>query len=439
MAGVLAGECSYSESGVSSHAKQDEVDMRDEEGVCSGSIGNLAHQIPLDLTIEIMTRFPVKSLIRFQAVSKEWLSIIESQVFINKFNSISQTQSRFLVAVRTHVNRLLLLSSSNHETEVLTTSTLQMPIPKWLVNPVRYTSLHTNLDMTVSGLPVDLVRSSSVHGLFSLSFKSHPGRFTIYNPSTRQAITLPDNKPSSGRRERIYLFLGYDPVSNEYKALSSAVFSGECFQEHKVFTIGGGSGFSWREIEGTKITRYTVATNNICINGIVYCGVWTTRRQEKRPMIFWFNVRNEKIGYIRTYSWIISGGSLINYNGSLAVALPCDTIHCFEICILDEYKLDKVRWLRIPFNVDPLLSDLSGNIQLSILGKNKTNEFVLGPVKLPPKHEPLYIYYYNRGKDLIRRVELEGFEVFGCTHKSDEKCDCQVLLSADHFESLVSL
>ncbi|CAH2046361.1 unnamed protein product [Thlaspi arvense] len=78
---------------------------------------------------------------------------------------------------------------------------------------------------------------------------SDPGRFTICNPSTRQVITLPE--ASSGRRESVYMCLGYDPVAR---------LRGEQCQEHKVLTLGGG--LSWRDVKGTsKIMSYNVVTN----------------------------------------------------------------------------------------------------------------------------------------------------------------------------------
>lgn len=92
--------------------------MRGEEGVCSDSISNLAHQIPLDLTVEILTRLPDKSLNKsFHCVSNKWLSIIRSEVFMDLFTSMSQTRTLFLVAVRMAENRVSLLLSSHNETE----------------------------------------------------------------------------------------------------------------------------------------------------------------------------------------------------------------------------------------------------------------------------------------------------------------------------------
>ncbi|EOA13382.1 hypothetical protein CARUB_v10026421mg [Capsella rubella] len=437
----MAGECSSSESGVSSHAsssheQQDKVGMRG-----SSLISSVAHHIPLDLTIEILTRLPARSLKRFQCVSKEWISVIRNRVFIDSFCSVSRTRSRFLVAVRIAENRVILLSTAPNETELPSPNETELRCCQ--LNPILYSSLHTYLEMTLPGLPVDLVHCSSIHGLFCLSHPSDPGRFTICNPSTRQVITLPNIKASSGRRrENISMFLGYDPVANEYKAFCSTTWHGEPFQEHKVLTIGGGK-LSWRSIKGRITPRYTVVTNGICINGMLFYGVLTNRQIEKRSLwIIRFNLRGECIGSISTYPQVTKHGSLINYNGKLAAAspLPGGPLGSFELWVLDDFD-NKRRWLRTQLNVYPLLLRLSGNIELKVLGMNKRNEVVLVPLKFPPKHEPLYIYYNNKGREdhLVRRVELRGFEEFGCNHTSEEKCVCQVLFSPEHFESLMSL
>lgn len=49
--------------------------------------------IPMDLTVEILTRLPVKSLLKFQYVSKTWFSIIRSKDFITSSASMSSTPS----------------------------------------------------------------------------------------------------------------------------------------------------------------------------------------------------------------------------------------------------------------------------------------------------------------------------------------------------------
>ncbi|CAH2046362.1 unnamed protein product [Thlaspi arvense] len=90
------------------------------------------------------------------------------------------------------------------------------------------------------------------------------------------------------------------------------------------------------------------------------------------------------MGGISTFPPVVIRGSVINYNGLLASAYPLKVkpLGSFQIWILE---LDKRRWLQTIFNALPILSDLSGEIQLNLLGMNKANDIILGPLKLPPK------------------------------------------------------
>ncbi|CAF2045076.1 BnaA09g27460D [Brassica napus] len=58
--------------------------------------------IPLDLTMEILSRLPVKSIVRFGCVSKLWSTLTRHQSFINLFASRSSSgQPRLLVTFST--------------------------------------------------------------------------------------------------------------------------------------------------------------------------------------------------------------------------------------------------------------------------------------------------------------------------------------------------
>ncbi|CAA7050676.1 unnamed protein product [Microthlaspi erraticum] len=123
------------------------------------------HEIPLDLLMEILIRLPAKSLRRFILVSKIWSSMIQSQVFIDYFFSISSTRPRFFVAFTNgcfakYKDRRLFYymsssSSQSHEGHESSSSS----------------SLVTSLDTIMPYLAVcDLYGScSSIHGFIGCS------------------------------------------------------------------------------------------------------------------------------------------------------------------------------------------------------------------------------------------------------------------------------
>ncbi|CAN6816846.1 unnamed protein product, partial [Brassica oleracea var. botrytis] len=57
------------------------------------------NHIPLDLALEILSRLPAKSIMRYRCVSKLWSSSITLTYFINSFASRSSKQPRSLLLI----------------------------------------------------------------------------------------------------------------------------------------------------------------------------------------------------------------------------------------------------------------------------------------------------------------------------------------------------
>ena len=61
--------------------------------------------IPFDIQSEIMKRLPVKSLIQFRSVSKQWKSLIDNAEFIKNYH-INQTNPQHHQLLRYNVGNL---------------------------------------------------------------------------------------------------------------------------------------------------------------------------------------------------------------------------------------------------------------------------------------------------------------------------------------------
>lgn len=179
--------------------------------------------IPMDLTMEILTRLPVESLLKFQYVSKTWFSIIRSKYFIDSsvYNIFQEPSSRLLISFKngelvnnSSVKYLFFFTSSQEEEES--------------------SSLVANLHMKIISMDAYFhTRCASLNGFICLSYK---GRFMICNPSTRQVITLPEIADTNWKST--YRYLGYDPVDDQYKAMCKRVLNKENDHEHMVLTLG---------------------------------------------------------------------------------------------------------------------------------------------------------------------------------------------------------
>lgn len=357
--------------------------------------------IPLDLLVEILIRLPAKSLIKFKTVSKIWLSIILSRVFIDSFVSISSTRSRFLVAFNNGVfakrgeKRLFFFSSSQEE------------------GPES-----ANHYMTLRNLDVSTLIGScaSVHGFMGCQISP---RYMICNPSTRQVILLPtlpispERHPSPDIRGTC---LGYDPVSDQFKALSliSSRLRNHDHVEHLVLTLKGDKRkYSWRQIQGNyySIPPYSPVTMRVCIRGKVYYGAWTPKFGME-PVIVCFDVRSEKLTFIKAPSRDVlfwqSDSLLLEYKGKLAsiVRYPFDIFDSFDLWILED--VEKHEWSKQTCAFPLSWWDSVSSLKMSFPGTNKAGELILAPRYLDHQVGPYYIFYYNVETNNIRRVRLQG-------------------------------
>ncbi|KAG2265870.1 hypothetical protein Bca4012_076790 [Brassica carinata] len=370
----------------------------------------LLHSIPLDLEVEIMTRLPVKSLMRSRCVSKTWSSIIRSQGFAEAYYAMSSsaTRSRFTVAfsnsvfVKGDAQRLFIFSSS-HESS----------------------SLAANLHMTIPSLSLSHVSDCpSVHGFVGCC---HGFQFTICNPSTGQFVTL----PCKGNRTS----LGYDPVDGQFKALSlvpTPVRGYHICVVHEVIKLGGGGGVESRNMVTSP--PYSPLTNRLCINGFIYFGAWAPRPRTN-PVIVCFDVRHEKISFIKMPKDILMSYSvLIEYKGKLASVVRHQPLsfRSFDLWILEDVK--KGVWSKQTFD---LSYDL---VNITSPGTNKAGEIIFAPTKLSHCAQPFYIFHYNTQKKDLRRVRIHGIaDDEGFRRHYGLVSDCNVSVSPEHVESIAFL
>ncbi|CAH8346691.1 unnamed protein product [Eruca vesicaria subsp. sativa] len=174
---------------------------------------------------------------------------------------------------------------------------------------------------------------------------------SVYNPTTRQMVKLPDVTPN-GRR--IYVRLGYDPVEDQYKVLCVMSFSSKKakynqLEEHLVCTVSSSQKQEWRKIENTTGENYyySCVYGGICIDGALYYGVG-------KPRIAKFNVRSEKIEFIKTpKESLISttlDSSFINYNGKLGGVDYCSwEEHPMTLWVLED--AEKQEWSRMTYTI----------------------------------------------------------------------------------------
>ncbi|KAL1188056.1 F-box protein [Cardamine amara subsp. amara] len=386
--------------------------------------------IPNDLMVEIFSRLPGTSLMKFQYLSKFWFSIIRSKRFIDSFFSRSLNRGSRLLITLNNINengekRLFFFSASNEG-----------------ANKYFPSSLVANLDMIIpSGdAHYHFPQGTIVHGFICCSYH---GQFLICNLITRQIVTI----PKSGDYKFTYNYLGYDPIDDQYKALCMMASQSDYGDiKHKVLTLGRGDNknHSWRQIKDNT-EPYMPSTKGICINGVVYYGASISDKN----VIVCFDVRLEKICLMNPpfsikYWDHDHGTNLINYKGKLAVicttGLRASHGYGFILRILE--NVEKREWSKKTYKFPQSWLNSTMISSYSYIGINKTGEIILAPNVLPRNLEPFYIFYCDVTSQDIRRVRLEGIaddEEFMRHYGIGDKSVRYGYISSEYFEDITFL
>ncbi|KAI9110644.1 hypothetical protein K1719_018510 [Acacia pycnantha] len=203
---------------------EQQMSMSMKEIVMDGDTPNL----PQEIIINILKRLPVKSLIRFKCVCKDWKNLFKAPYFMAEQFNHSTQQNPYLIFNRSGYNcgdpgQLCLI---NGDLQVLEH---QIPV-------FTYTSLGSST----------IVHSSN--GLLCLELV---GSYFVWNPAIREFCRVP--QPHSLRYiEYTYVGFGFSSVVNDYKIvkLFYSPFNDRQVHTVNVFSL---STRSWKEVEIGKL------------------------------------------------------------------------------------------------------------------------------------------------------------------------------------------
>lgn len=195
--------------------------------------GRIPFFIPDELLVEILSRLPVKSLLRFRCVYKSWMSLISDPYFIKKHLFLSTQNTSF----------------TQHHRIILSATTAEFHLKSCSVS-----SLFNNPSTTVSedlNYPVkNKFRHDGIVGSCNglLCFAIKGDCVLLWNPSTR----VSKKSPPLGNNWRPGCFtafgLGYDHITEDYKVVAVFCDPNEFFSESKVKVYSMATN-SWRKIQ----------------------------------------------------------------------------------------------------------------------------------------------------------------------------------------------
>ncbi|MFS7935015.1 putative F-box domain-containing protein [Helianthus anomalus] len=152
-----------------------------------------------EMTVEIFSRLPTKSLLRFRAVSKSLCAYIGSPAFI-RLHAL-RSPKKFLCIHHDGYNDKGIYKTKNFYTFH---SEGQLPYNSYMgINPIKYPFIDA------------ILAFGSCNGILCLL--AYGKGVTLWNPSTRRKVAIRD--PRTFRGESPVYGFGYDPVIQDYKIL----------------------------------------------------------------------------------------------------------------------------------------------------------------------------------------------------------------------------
>lgn len=262
--------------------------------------------LPADVIQEILLRLPVKSLLRFKCVCKQWCDLIGSQSFAHRHFGHESNQEHLLVRHYRQNEERYAFASYVDETcsEFEELDHLQMPD-------------------TVSAL------MGPLNGVFCVV--SISGHMALLNPAIRQFKPLPVPHPNVQPHLSSYdklLGFGLDPLTGNYKLVSIQYYWDEEMDvPHypSLVSVYNSGSDSWRQFEDVDLVNSShCACRSLCntyLKGVYY---WLVEFNDVDVAIIAFDMINEKFQEIQVPDCIkAKEGDLALYGGSVALLL-CD-------------------------------------------------------------------------------------------------------------------
>ncbi|OIT27853.1 PREDICTED: F-box/kelch-repeat protein At3g23880-like [Nicotiana attenuata] len=163
--------------------------------------------LPTELITEILSRLPVKTLVRFRSVSKSWLALVSSPEFVKTHLSVSANNKDY-----TH-HRLVLTAGGN----IFSSREIDYFLRDCSLSSLRNDSVteafRLNYPMNKPHKSVTVV--GSVNGLICLAIDDID--LFLWNPSVRRYKNLPHPRPTVYHFGWFKYGFGYDESNDDYK------------------------------------------------------------------------------------------------------------------------------------------------------------------------------------------------------------------------------
>ncbi|KAJ0730529.1 putative F-box domain-containing protein [Helianthus annuus] len=233
--------------------------------------------VPDEIIDDILSRLPVKSILRFRSVSKPWLSRISDPSFTKLHSTDHHHTGLFISAY----------DESPHKHHILSAACDGGPVTHLLT--IDCASDH---DIPVAEHLNGLVFFNTVN-VFTHSAKANP---FVINPSRRKFFRLPHPYTDRNRIWRVFYYFGFDESRNEHKVLMIRKFHYPTRFEVMIFSL---STCSWRKIDaefpiGFSWDHLHFYSKSVCVNSVIHL----LCQDNLSLLILAFDLRTEMVSVI---------------------------------------------------------------------------------------------------------------------------------------------
>ncbi|MED6172379.1 hypothetical protein PIB30_049521 [Stylosanthes scabra] len=305
-----------------------------------------AEALPLELVEKILLFLPVKSLIRFRCVSKQWLSLISDSRF-------AKLHSDYADAARTNKNtRVLYLSSKvsearcvDVEASIICDYALQLPL-------------------SCRDRRLDILGSSRGLMLLGIHGNTNGTKLLLWNPVTGSHKAVPHppedpNVPWMGFHDAQHIWggFGYDESTHDYFVVAGWVGGTHCTLRWVYFSVRTNS---WKTIECDRHPKSVISDDD---RSLFYKGAihWlAVKIADYKHVIVAFDLAGENLSMISLPAdiQVFSGErKLVVLGGCLGISY-LNRAGKTEIFIMKEYKVES-SWAKLDIVLPPGYYDIN--------------------------------------------------------------------------------
>ncbi|XP_058214526.1 F-box/kelch-repeat protein At3g23880-like [Rhododendron vialii] len=350
------------------------------------TVARATFHLPFEITIEILSRLPVKSLLRFKSVCKTWYDLIKTHYFISKHLQTQSTLNSTSLLVTTYNGK-----TKNHAVSLVSNDgpiILDFPFLKRRKFTLRSREYSGKSYFSIVGI---------CNGLVCMNLTPFGYPLVLCNPSTRQFRELPSSEwqhyNGHVRVKRVSFGFGFHASANDYKLIRIVLYSSrmeEASIQADLYVMRTGT---WRKIDADKASVFLGEKNKLgwfgsyvqisgscasaVLNGVFYWPACVVSTNEGTVMSF--DMADEVFRRIRMpvcldKTWVETNWWITELKDKLALFIHPDD-RCFDVWVLNE---DQSSWTN-QFKIEcfPMIERYMGFNEITVVGGAKDGELVV--------------------------------------------------------------